>query len=223
MLPLPLVLPYKNPCHCWPTRVCCPTLTKTDYLAPLRTRHKQGSCSSGPCVWGLLFCFFGPHSCKLGWSCGAMYASLLCWRRNEEKPPPRPHTRPDTPHQAGPPPLSRPCIGDIFITHQISVRLSFTSPDLLGAAEKSYSQASEGLVKKSINYIYIQLLWRAMQTQAATCEMTRPSVCLSACKCTSLSLPGSILRTPSCGSSQVWHRYQTFPICVLFLSHKRTT
>ncbi len=171
------------------------------------------------------FCFAALGRTAVSWGglvelCTRHCCVDVAMKRNH---PPDPIPGQTPPHQAGPPPLSRPCIGDIFITHQISVRLSFTSPDLLGAAEKSYSQASEGLVKKSINYIYIQLLWRAMQTQAATCEMTRPSVCLSACKCTSLSLPGSILRTPSCGSSQVWHRYQTFPICVLFLSHKRTT
>ncbi len=36
MLLLPLT--YKNPCHCWLTRVCCHTLTKPDYdyLAPLQ-------------------------------------------------------------------------------------------------------------------------------------------------------------------------------------------
>ena len=38
MLLLPLT--YKNPCHCWPTRVCCHTLTKPDCLAPYRTRQK---------------------------------------------------------------------------------------------------------------------------------------------------------------------------------------
>ena len=27
---------YKNPCSCWPTRVCCHTLTKPDCLAPLQ-------------------------------------------------------------------------------------------------------------------------------------------------------------------------------------------
>ena len=31
-----LLLPYKNPCHPWPTRVCCHTLTKPDCLAPLQ-------------------------------------------------------------------------------------------------------------------------------------------------------------------------------------------
>ncbi len=31
-----LPLPYKNPCHRWPTRVSCHTLTKPDYLAPLQ-------------------------------------------------------------------------------------------------------------------------------------------------------------------------------------------
>ncbi len=36
---LPLLLPYKKPCCCWPPRVCCHTLT-TDWLpVPLRTRH----------------------------------------------------------------------------------------------------------------------------------------------------------------------------------------
>ena len=34
MLLLPLT--YKNPCHCWLTRVCCHTLTKPDCLAPLQ-------------------------------------------------------------------------------------------------------------------------------------------------------------------------------------------
>ncbi len=33
---LPLLLTYNYPCHCWPTRVCCHTLTKPDYLAPLQ-------------------------------------------------------------------------------------------------------------------------------------------------------------------------------------------
>ncbi len=31
-----LLLAYKNPCHCWLTRVCCHTLTKPDYLVPLQ-------------------------------------------------------------------------------------------------------------------------------------------------------------------------------------------
>ena len=34
-----LLLTYKNPCHCWRTRVCCYTLTNPDYLAPFRTRQ----------------------------------------------------------------------------------------------------------------------------------------------------------------------------------------
>ena len=43
MLPLPLT--YKNPCHCWLTRVCCYTLTKPDYLAPLQNSTPM-HCSS---------------------------------------------------------------------------------------------------------------------------------------------------------------------------------
>ncbi len=37
--PLPLLPPYKNPCHCWPLRVCCHTLTPDWLPAPLRTRQ----------------------------------------------------------------------------------------------------------------------------------------------------------------------------------------
>ena len=51
MLPLPL--PYKNPCHYWPTRVCHHTLTK-DWLPSVLTNSTFRACpSSTPWFPGL--------------------------------------------------------------------------------------------------------------------------------------------------------------------------
>ncbi len=36
-----MLLPYKGPCHCWPTRVCCHNSHETDYLGPLRTGQES--------------------------------------------------------------------------------------------------------------------------------------------------------------------------------------
>ncbi len=85
---LPLQLPYKKPCCCWPPRVCCHTLT-TDWLpVPLRTQHQF--------LWGTPVCSAFARMCApfnarftLNWSSLWKLASwnqnikvLLSWKVN---------------------------------------------------------------------------------------------------------------------------------------------
>ena len=72
-----LLLTYKNPCCHWPTRVCCHTLTKPDYLVPL-----QNSTLGKWCQPSLLSLWELVENTLVFWHFLSISSSDLCCEKN---------------------------------------------------------------------------------------------------------------------------------------------